>query len=42
MLIVLSAIAHFPFILLGFAIFWFVVLRHGGPRHVYAAQRRWR
>ena len=30
-LIVLSAIAHFPFFLLGFAVFWFVVLRHRGP-----------
>ena len=29
-LIVLSAIAHVPLFLLGFAIFWFVVLRHRG------------
>ncbi len=46
-LIVLSAIAHFPFLLLGFAVFWFVVLRHRGPRRAYAAERfgrhpRWR
>ena len=38
-LIVLSAIAHFPFLLLGFAVFWFVVLRHRGPRRAYAAER---
>ena len=36
-LIVLSAIAHFPLFLLGFAVFWFVVLRHRGPRRAYAA-----
>jgi hypothetical protein len=46
-LIVLSAIAHFPLFLLGFAIFWFVVLRHRGPRRAYAVERygrhpRWR
>jgi hypothetical protein len=46
-LIVLSAIAHFPFILLGFAIFWFVVLRHRGPRRPWVSARydrhpRWR
>jgi hypothetical protein len=45
-LIVLSAIAHFPFFLLGFAVFWFLVLRHRGPRRAYAADRwdrnRWR
>ena len=46
-LIVLSAIAHLPFFLLGFALFWFVVLRHRGPRRAYAAERfgrhpRWR
>jgi Domain of unknown function (DUF1707) len=46
-LIVLSAIAHFPLFLLGFAAVWFVVLRHRGPRRAYAAQRhgrhpRWR
>ncbi|HEX5087438.1 MAG TPA: DUF1707 domain-containing protein [Nocardioides sp.] len=46
-LIVLSAIAHFPLFLLGFAVFWFVVLRHRGPRRAYATQRwdrhpRWR
>ena len=46
-LIVLSAIAHFPLFLLGFAVFWFVVLRHRGPRRAYAAERfgrhpRWR
>lgn len=38
-LIVLSAIAHFPLFLLGFAVFWFVVLRHRGPRRAYAAER---
>jgi hypothetical protein len=46
-LIVLSAIAHLPLFLLGFAVFWFVVLRHRGPGRAYAAQRwgrhpRWR
>jgi hypothetical protein len=46
-LIVASAIAHFPLFLLGFAVFWFVVLRHRGPRRAYAAERsgrqpRWR
>ena len=38
-LIVLSVVAHFPLFLLGFAIFWFVVLRHRGPRRAYAAER---
>jgi hypothetical protein len=38
-LIVLSAIAHLPLFLLGFAVFWFVVLRHRGPRRAYAAER---
>ena len=38
-LIVLSAVAHFPLFLFGFAVFWFVVLRHRGPRRAYAAQR---
>jgi len=38
-LIVLSAIAHLPLFLFGFAVFWFVVLRHRGPRRAYAAQR---
>lgn len=37
-LVVLSAVAHFPFVLLGFAVFWFVVLRHRRPRRDY---RRW-
>jgi hypothetical protein len=46
-LIVFSAIAHFPFFLLGLAAFWFVVLRHRGTRRAYAADRwdrhpRWR
>lgn len=44
-LILASAIAHFPLFLLGFAVFWFVVLRHRGPRRAYAAERfgrRWR
>ena len=35
-LIVASAIAHLPFFLLGFAVFWFVVLRHRGPRRAWA------
>jgi len=30
-LVVLSAIAHLPFFLLGIALFWFVVLRHRRP-----------
>ena len=38
-LIVLSAIAHLPFFLLGFAVFWFVVLRHRGRGRAYAAER---
>ena len=46
-LIVLSAIAHFPLFLLGFAAFWFVVLRHRGPGRGWAHGRydrhpRWR
>jgi hypothetical protein len=43
-LIVLSAIAHFPFFLLGFAVFWFVVLRHRGRRawaHARYDRPRW-
>ena len=36
-LIVLSAVTHRPFFLLGFALFWFVVLRHRRPRRA-----RWR
>jgi hypothetical protein len=47
LLIVLTVIMRFPFILIGFAIFWFVVLRHRGPRRGYPAERwgrhpRWR
>jgi hypothetical protein len=38
-LIVLSAIAHFPFFLLGFAALWFVVLRHRVPRRSYGRFR---
>jgi hypothetical protein len=38
-LIVMSAIGHFPFFLLGLAALWFVVLRHRGPRRAYAAER---
>jgi hypothetical protein len=38
-LIVMSAIAHFPLFLLGFAVFWFVVLRHRRPRRAYAHGR---
>ncbi|HCB04309.1 MAG TPA: DUF1707 domain-containing protein [Nocardioides sp.] len=38
-LIAASVVAHLPFFLLGFAVFWFVVLRHRRPRRVYAAQR---
>jgi hypothetical protein len=46
-LIVMSAIAHFPFFLLGFAVFWFVVLRHRGARRAWTGERfgrqpRWR
>ena len=44
--IVLSAIAHFPLFLLGFGVLWFVVLRHRGPRRAYAGRwdrhPRWR
>ncbi len=39
LLIVLSAVAHFPFVLLGFALFWFVVLRHRGPQRSYSRRR---
>ena len=45
LLIVVSAIAHFPFFLLGFAIFWFVLLRHRGRRtwaHARYDRPRWR
>ena len=38
-LIVASAVAHLPFFLLGFAVFWFVVLRHRRPRRAYAYGR---
>ena len=43
-LIVLSAIAHLPLFLFGFAVFWFVVLRHRRPRRAYAHGRppHWR
>jgi hypothetical protein len=43
-LIVASAVAHLPFFLLGFAVFWFVVLRHRRPRRAYAYGRppHWR
>jgi len=46
-LVVLSAIAHFPFFLIGLALFWFVFLRHRGPRRAWAHDRydrhpRWR
>jgi hypothetical protein len=46
-LILATALTHFPLFLLGLAVFWFVVLRHRGPRRAYAAQRygrrpRWR
>lgn len=40
-LIVLSAIAHFPLFLLGLAVFWFVVLRHRGPRRRAFAHGRY-
>ena len=39
LLIVLTVIVRFPFFLIGFGIFWFVVLRHRGPRRGYAAER---
>ena len=38
-LIALTVVTHFPLFLLGFAVFWFVVLRHRGPRRAYAAGR---
>jgi hypothetical protein len=46
-LIAVSAIAHFPFFLLGLALVWFVVLRHRAPRHAWVHDRhhrhpRWR
>ena len=36
-LIVATVVMHFPIFLIGFAVFWLVVLRHRGPWH-----RRWR
>jgi hypothetical protein len=46
-LIIASALMHFPLFLLGVAVFWFVVLRHRRPRRAYPAegygrQPRWR
>jgi hypothetical protein len=38
-LIVLSAVAHLPLFLLGLGVFWFVVLRHRGPR--FGRHPRW-
>ena len=36
-LIVVTVVTHFPLFLIGFAVFWFVVLRHCGPRRVARA-----
>jgi Domain of unknown function (DUF1707) len=45
-LIVATVITHFPIFLIGFAVFWFVVLRHRGPHRAWAQGRsrhpRWR
>jgi hypothetical protein len=41
-LLVLTVLTHLPLVLLGFAVFWFVVLRHRGPRHGYGRHPRWR
>jgi hypothetical protein len=46
-LILLTVVTHLPLVLLGFGLFWFVVLRHRRPRRAYAAERwhrhpRWR
>ncbi len=46
-LIVATAVTHFPVFLLGFAVFWFVVLRHCGPRRAWvrghdSRDQRWR
>ncbi len=38
-LIVATVVTHFPLFLLGFAVFWFVVLRHRGPRRAWARGR---
>ena len=37
-LIALTVVTHLPLVLLGFAVFWFVVLRHRGPRRLH---HRW-
>lgn len=39
-LIVATVVTHFPVFLIGFAVFWFVVLRHRHPWHG-RAYRRW-
>ncbi len=46
-LIVATVVMHFPIFLIGFAVFWFVVLRHRGPRGAWACgprsrDQRWR
>jgi hypothetical protein len=35
-LIVATVVTHFPVFLIGFAVFWFVVLRHRGPRRSWS------
>jgi hypothetical protein len=42
LLIVVSAIAHFPFFLLGLAVLGFVALRHRGRGYACGRQVRWR
>jgi ferric-dicitrate binding protein FerR (iron transport regulator) len=42
LLILFSAIAHFPFFLLGFAVLWFVVLRRRRHWHSYGRHPHWR
>ena len=42
LLIIFSAIAHFPFVLLGIAVVWFVVLRPRRRGYAYSRHPRWR
>ena len=41
-LIVATVVTHFPIFLFGFAVFWFVVLRHRGPRRAWSHARHGR
>ena len=41
-LIAVTVVTHFPVFLFGLAVFWFVVLRHCGPRRAWAHHRHGR